>query len=44
MYIEYGRQDGSIIDFIKQVIEERDAILHDINRKVRRDFIFGAFM
>jgi hypothetical protein len=42
MRIKYGNQDETIIDFIKRVIEERDAVLHDINRKVRLDFIFEA--
>jgi hypothetical protein len=26
------------------VIEERDAVLHEINRKVRLDFTFGVFI
>jgi hypothetical protein len=44
MVVKYGSQDESIIDFIKQVIEERDAVLHEINRKVRLDFTFGVFI
>lgn len=44
MEIKYIAQDESIIDFIKQAIEERDAVLHEINRKVRLNFIFGVFI
>lgn len=44
MEIKYSTQDESIIDFIKQAIEEKDAVLHEINRKVRLNFIFGVFI
>lgn len=44
MEIKCGTQDESVIDFIKQAIEEKDAVLHEINRKVRPNFIFGVFI
>ncbi|KFZ25238.1 hypothetical protein V502_00289 [Pseudogymnoascus sp. VKM F-4520 (FW-2644)] len=37
MEIKYSTQDESIIDFIKQAIEEKDAVLHEINRKIHEN-------
>ena len=44
MEIKCSTQDESIINFLKQAIEEKDAVLHEINRKVRLNFIFGVFI
>ncbi|OBT75128.1 hypothetical protein VF21_05475 [Pseudogymnoascus sp. 05NY08] len=37
MEIKCSTQDESVIDFIKQAIEEKDAVLHEINRKIHEN-------